>query len=195
MVHFSNSIEKALANRSEAMEAGDHFKNGASSKSLTSRINFIIFVCLIFFGASSSYARETRARIAVVGQTDLCSSPTVFHLNRDIVNTNQFAVIDLSIVEQVLNERGIQNNQCAINASAIEIGNLLEVDKILTVSVLWSDEGRTILLNLIDVESGITETVVSAKQKWRWRIINWRVVRAINNPARLTRNLVDELLS
>ena len=33
MVQFSNSIETAAANRSWAMEPGDHFKNGASSKS------------------------------------------------------------------------------------------------------------------------------------------------------------------
>jgi len=40
MVQFSNSIETAVANRSEAMESRDHFKNGASSKSHMSRVNF-----------------------------------------------------------------------------------------------------------------------------------------------------------
>jgi len=41
MVQFSNSIEKAVANSCEAMESGYHFKNGASSKSHTSRVNIL----------------------------------------------------------------------------------------------------------------------------------------------------------
>jgi len=38
MVQFSKLVE-VVANRSETMESRDHFKNGASSKSLTSRAN------------------------------------------------------------------------------------------------------------------------------------------------------------
>ena len=40
MVQFSRSIETEVANHSGAMEVRDHFKNGASSKSLMSRDNF-----------------------------------------------------------------------------------------------------------------------------------------------------------
>jgi len=43
MVQFSDlTIETAVANQGGAMDAGDHFKNGASSKSLMSSINNII---------------------------------------------------------------------------------------------------------------------------------------------------------
>ena len=41
MVQFSNSVERAVANHCEAMEARDHFKNGASSKDHMSRKNFL----------------------------------------------------------------------------------------------------------------------------------------------------------
>ena len=67
MVQFSNSIETAVANCSEAifssakpMESGDHFKNGASSKSQMSRGNFLrkacfvlLAACVIFSGCSN----------------------------------------------------------------------------------------------------------------------------------------------
>jgi len=43
MLQFSDlTIETAVANRSEAMDARDHFKNGASSKSHTSRGSFLL---------------------------------------------------------------------------------------------------------------------------------------------------------
>ena len=41
MTQLSVSIEAAVANGSEAMEPGNHFKNGASSKSLMSREKFL----------------------------------------------------------------------------------------------------------------------------------------------------------
>ena len=45
MFKFSDlTIETAVANRSEAMEARDHFKNGASPKSHKSRGNFLIVI-------------------------------------------------------------------------------------------------------------------------------------------------------
>ena len=48
MVQFSNSIETAVANHSEAKEASDHFKNGASSKSHTSRGIFLQIIAMMF---------------------------------------------------------------------------------------------------------------------------------------------------
>jgi len=48
MLQFSDlTIETAIANRSEAMETRDHFNNGASSKSLTSRCNLFMIVCAV----------------------------------------------------------------------------------------------------------------------------------------------------
>ena len=45
MLQFSDlTIETAIANRSEAMEFRDHFKNGASSKSQMSRGNFFLII-------------------------------------------------------------------------------------------------------------------------------------------------------
>ena len=49
MVQFSNSIETAVANQSESMESRDHFKNGASLKSHTSRGNIIHSITALIF--------------------------------------------------------------------------------------------------------------------------------------------------
>jgi len=48
MVKFSKSIEEAVANHSGAMEFRDHFKNGASSKTMRYIILFSVFVFCCF---------------------------------------------------------------------------------------------------------------------------------------------------
>jgi len=58
------TIETAVANHCVAMDAGDHFKNGASSKSLMSRRNFFtnklnkrLFLVLLVAALTASYAQ------------------------------------------------------------------------------------------------------------------------------------------
>jgi len=58
MVQFSNTIETAVANHSEAIEAIDHFKNGAISESQTKRpllftaITTLCFIVVVLFAAT-----------------------------------------------------------------------------------------------------------------------------------------------
>ena len=49
------TIETAVANRSEAMEARDHFKNGASSKSLMSRKYFLSYFVIAALVVSAAF--------------------------------------------------------------------------------------------------------------------------------------------
>jgi len=49
MVQFSNSIETAVENRSEAMVSREHFKNGVSLKKLMSRFHRFIFLFPFLF--------------------------------------------------------------------------------------------------------------------------------------------------
>ena len=74
MVQFSKSNGVAVANRSEAMETRDHLKNGASSKSHTSRR---VLVCIIAsfvlfgnfcFGQQNEVAEKTKQEIISSGQ-------------------------------------------------------------------------------------------------------------------------------
>jgi len=73
MVQFSKTIGVAVANRSEAMETRDHFKNGASSKSQMSRIN------LIFRQMFSNYCKEVAmiviSAMCVVGAVNAQTEP------------------------------------------------------------------------------------------------------------------------
>jgi len=52
MLQSSSNLSEAVAKQSGAVEARDHFKNGASSKSLISRGNFLRLSVLLFFVAS-----------------------------------------------------------------------------------------------------------------------------------------------
>jgi len=74
MVQFSKIIEAAVANRSEAMETRDHFKNGASSKSHTSRrvflwiIAFFVLFGNFCYGQQNEVAGNTKQEILSSGR-------------------------------------------------------------------------------------------------------------------------------
>jgi len=94
MVQFSNSIETAVINRSEAMEAGDHFKNGASSKSQMSRRNFGFFYLILTATVIMFFAA----------------------CNKDEVNSNSDSYV-------IIEENTAGNNALVIKAYNVENGN------------------------------------------------------------------------
>ena len=69
LINRNLTIGTAVANQSGAMEADTISKNGRSSKSHTSRRNkysLVIFVCLFCFATFSTYAQDTKLRVAVI---------------------------------------------------------------------------------------------------------------------------------
>ena len=161
MLQFSNS--------SRVMEPKTISKNGDSSKGLINRRNFVIFVCLFFISTFSSYAQETRLRIAVIDFECNCynrehllfkAREIIINLTTELVNTNKYRVLERSRLEEILKEQGLQSTQIS-STQAIEIGRLLGVQKIITgeFSGEYSFRFKT-SARLIDVETGDIEAAV-----------------------------------
>ena len=157
----------AVANFSGAVEAETISKNAVSSKNLRSRGNkygLFFFLCLFFFCTFSTYAQQSKQRIAVINLAGGANAREITGLlTTQLVNAKKYIVMERSRVQQIIDELGLQSEQNA-SARAAEIGNLLGVNKIITGEVNWEWShfyGVTVVLRLVDIESGAIETAVS----------------------------------
>ena len=184
MLQISNQ-QQQHTNNFVAMEA-ETIKNAARPKSQMSRRNkrsLIIFVCLLFFAAFSTYAQETKLRVAVLDLYSITKDNSYCNyeanaktltsaLTNELVNTNKFRVVERSRIEDIMKELGLQSDQDA-SVRAAEIGKLLGVHKIITGEYRgnydrWHFDYATIYLRLIDVESGDIEKAVTI-EAWEKR--------------------------
>ena len=169
MVKFSNSIETAVANHSGAMEARDHFKNGASSKSLMSRGNNTIKMKSI----SLFMIAVTLAASAVFSGCNI-ESKDVENPDGDMIyakleNPSRFS--DVVEVKLVINDN---------------VGGYIELAR-----GDWKDDGFTIvlpktlnpnklysLINKNDINSGIAPTITNTSSTLNISNRNVKVVNA-----------------
>jgi len=180
-------------------------KNGASLKSQISKKNkccLIFFVCLFFFGAFSTYAQDSKLRIAVIDihpiGNDMVQPAQVLTslVTTELVNTNKFRVAERSRIEQIINELGLQSTQDA-SVRAAEIGKLLGVHKIITGECSY----YYISFRFIDVESGDIEVAVTInryeKRPWykdkKQRKIGGYTEYRLTNPE-VAKKFLSELL-
>lgn len=114
---------------------------------------FIVFI-LSFTGL---FAAE-KTRIAVVSLeakngVDAQLAATITDLiNTELVSLRRFDVVDRDNMEAVLQEQAMQNSGCTDSACAVQIGNLLNVEKMVVGSVSKLGEQYLITVNFIDVE-------------------------------------------
>jgi TolB-like protein len=74
-----------------------------------------------------------------------------------LVNTNAFTVVDRSKMEEILQEQGFQQTGCTSTECAVEVGRLLNVQKMVSGSIGKIGRTYTIDLALIDVQTSQIE--------------------------------------
>jgi TolB-like protein len=74
-----------------------------------------------------------------------------------LVNTNAFTVVDRSKMEEILREQGFQQTGCTSTECAVEVGKLLNVQKMVSGSIGKIGRTYTIDLALIDVQTSRIE--------------------------------------
>lgn len=80
-------------------------------------------------------------------------------LRSTLVNLGRFEVVDRSHMDTILREQGFQQSECTSTECAVEVGQLLGVQKMISGSVGKFGKIWTIDLNLLDVAtSGIERT-------------------------------------
>lgn len=75
-------------------------------------------------------------------------------LGIEMFNTGRFSILERSQMEEILKEQGFQQSGCTSSECALEAGQLLNVEQMVTGSISKVGEIYSVEVRLIDVESG-----------------------------------------
>jgi len=125
------------------------------------------FLCVILISLLSICnvmgQQENKLRIAILDFTNtggLSKQETVTLGNRlrsMLVKTNAFVVLERGQMDDILNEQGFQQSGCTTTECAVEMGRLLNVQKMISGTIGKLGQTYTIDLSLIDVETAEIE--------------------------------------
>jgi TolB-like protein len=119
-----------------------------------------LLVCLVY---SVSGQENEKLRIAILDFTNtggLSKQETVTLGNRlssMLVETNAFIVLERGQMDEILEEQGFQQTGCTTTECAVEMGRLLNVQKMISGSIGKLGSTYTIDLSLIDVQTAQIE--------------------------------------
>ena len=82
-------------------------------------------------------------------------------LRGHLVNTSAFVVLDRGNMEEILKEFGFQQSGCTSTECAVEVGKMLNVQKMVTGSIGKVGKTYTIDISIVDVESSRIERSLS----------------------------------
>ena len=121
-----------------------------------------LLAALLFLSICSEiYAQKPAIAVldlAVGGDIDTSISGTISdEVRQQFLITGKFRLIDKNNMERILAEQAFQQSGCTDIACAVEIGHLLNVEKIVTGRLSKLGAKFILHLNLIDVQTGIIE--------------------------------------
>lgn len=132
--------------------------------SLVTSISLLLFLSLLFQLLLTSQARGKEPERFVIAVLDLDMSggvPETYtttltdRLRMELDHTRRFTVVERHAMNSILEEQGFQLSGCVSNECAVEVGKLLGVDRMIAGSIGRVGEAYSVILRLIDVESGI----------------------------------------
>ncbi len=128
------------------------------------------FVCAGLHAQDAESVSDTRRTTAVLdfdglGITTMESIALTQRLAGEMVNTNAFILVDRSQMEEILQEQGFQQSGCSSAECAVEIGNLLGVQQMVSGSFGKIGETYTIETKLFSVETSETIRAVNKTYK------------------------------
>jgi len=117
----------------------------------------LVFFLTIF--VASAFAQE-KASIAVIeldaeGITPSEARIITARLRTELFNTDQFVVLERDKMDAVLKEQGFQLTGCTSNACAVQIGKMVNFQKIVAGNIGKLGNLFTVSIRLIDVETGV----------------------------------------
>jgi len=129
--------------------------------SLMKKLTRLIVLLLLL---STSFAQESKQlRIAILDFTNtggLSKQETITLGNRlrsMLVKSNAFIVLERGQMDDILGEQGFQQTGCTTTECAVEMGALLNVEKMISGSIGKLGKTYTIDLSLIDVQTARIE--------------------------------------
>lgn len=138
------------------------------------KISFVIlsYFCLSIFkiGYSQENQMNYNTTVAVLefigyGITEDESLIFTSRFTSDLVNTNKFHVISRDNMKEILQEQGFQQSGCTEIECAVEIGKLLNAQKMISGEIGKINEKYNFVVSIINVESGKIESSISKEYK------------------------------
>ncbi len=135
--------------------------------------HFFFIVCFLLNNISAQEAElppPSKLTTAVLdfdglGITTMESIALTQRLAGEMVNTKAFILVDRSQMEEILQEQGFQQSGCSSAECAVEIGNLLGVQQMVSGSFGKIGETYTIETKLFSVETSETIRAVNKTYK------------------------------
>jgi len=125
---------------------------------------YLILILILQISICNVWGQQTdKLRIAILDFTNtggLSKQETVTLGNRlrsMLVKTDAFVVLERGQMDDILNEQGFQQSGCTTTECAVEMGRLLNVQKMISGTIGKLGKTYTIDLSLIDVETGEIE--------------------------------------
>ncbi len=82
-------------------------------------------------------------------------------LRMELYKTGSYTIIERSLMDEILNEQGFQQTGCTDSECAVQLGQMLNVDKIIAGSIDRVGEIYATSIRMIDVESGKIDRIAS----------------------------------
>jgi len=124
----------------------------------------LTYILVLFILINNSFTQESvKLRIAILDFTNtggLSEQETVTLGNRlrsMLVKTDAFIVLERGQMDDILNEQGFQQTGCTTTECAVEMGAMLNVEKMISGSIGKLGKTYTIDLSLIDVQTARIE--------------------------------------
>ncbi len=127
----------------------------------------ILIYTVLFLCAVSAYAQDiSKTTIAVIdfeaqGISQVDASILTNRFRSELVNTQAFFVLERGQMDDILGEVGFQRSGCTSSECMIEIGKLLNVQKMIGGSLGKLGDVYTMDLRLIDVQTGRIDKTIT----------------------------------
>ncbi len=127
---------------------------------MTKRIS-ILSVLSILLCAGSGVMAQTSGRVTIAvldlaistGVPESYRIPLSNRLRHELFETGRFTVVERNAMENILAEQGLQLSECTSDECAVQLGRLLNVQRIIAGSLDKLGETHIITLRMIDVET------------------------------------------
>lgn len=122
-----------------------------------------LVICILSGSMNAQEADTTTQKLTTavldfdgLGITSMEAVALTQRLSGEMVNTNVFILVNRSQMKEILQEQGFQQSGCTTAECAVEIGNLLGVQQMVSGSFGKIGETYTIETKLFSVETGET---------------------------------------
>lgn len=125
------------------------------------KINIFLFVIIILL-LNSQLLMAKKMRIAVMDFKAMGVSKSLAKnvselIRGEMINTNEFIIIERSQMNEILREQAFQKTGCTEVSCAVKLGKLLSARKILIGHVMKVGDVFVISGRIVDVEKGVSE--------------------------------------